>query len=320
MIEQKKETNDVLRTTVETMGEFSKKLSANINNKGAAWLDKIVVHEKSDTFLLVPKIVNVTTLGVWKDEIEARLLTAPWDIKGLFIINILHIGKLLEASEAYRIRSTILSRILIDLLNKKDLNIVTSLRANVATDDGVKLLDSIRDFLLPLDNLQILDMLTNLGAFVQKNGETVEGYCARLENIFIRIKKMGYKDVNELHLAYTQRGFHCGAYGEHECLKYIQNKLKNYDLTLNDFDTSLDFLKRMIKQFTNNDVYKDGKMTSLQNHQFNRSAHGPTDSSFVDINFCLNTTKPTQEDFDKIMKHTNCPFCCLPKTHQDSYF
>ena len=66
-------------------------------------------------------------------------------------------------------------------------------------------------FLLPLDNLQILDVLTDLGDCVQKNGETVEGYCACLENIFIRIQKMGYKDFNEPHMAYTQRGFLRGA-------------------------------------------------------------------------------------------------------------
>ena len=63
----------------------------------------------------------------------------------------------------------------------------------------------------------------------------------------------------------------------------------------------------MTKQFTNNNVYKDGKMTSLKNHQFNRSTRGPVDSSLSDMNFCLNTTQPTKEDFDEIMKHTNCP-------------
>ena len=150
------------------------------------------------------------------------MLTAPWDIKGLSIIKNPHIGDLSEASLAYHIRSTILSKILIDLLNKKDSNIVISLCANVATNDGVKLMNLIRDFLLPLDNLQILDVLTNLSSCVQQNWETVEGYCDRLENIFICIQRMGYKDVNELHMAYTQQGFLCGAYGEHESLQYIQ--------------------------------------------------------------------------------------------------
>ena len=116
------------------------------------------------------------------------MLTAPWDIKGLSIIEHPHVGDLSEASPAYCIRSTILSKILIDLLNKKNPNIVISLCANVATNDGVKLMDSICDFLPPLDNLQILDVLTNLGGCVQQNGETVEGYCARLEYIFICIQ------------------------------------------------------------------------------------------------------------------------------------
>ena len=135
------------------------------------------------------------------------MLTAPWDIKGLSIIKNPQVGDLFKALSAYRIQSTILSKILINLFNKKDPNIIISLCANISTNDGVKLMDSICNFLLPLDNLQILDVLTDLGSCVQQNGETVEGYCARLENISIHIQKMGYKDVNELHMAYTQRDF-----------------------------------------------------------------------------------------------------------------
>ena len=65
-------------------------------------------------------------------------------------------------------------------------------------------------------------MLTNLGGYIQKNGEIVTGYCACLENIFIKIKKMGYKDINELNMAYTQRGFLHGAYREHKCLNIFR--------------------------------------------------------------------------------------------------
>ena len=145
------------------MAEFSKNLTANTNNKGAAWLDKLVVHKKSDTFSPVPGIVNVTTLGIQEGEFKARLLTAPQDIKGLSTINAPHIGDLSESTDAYQIGSAILSRTLINLLNKKDPNIVTSLCVNVATNDGVKFLESIQKNLLPLDNLQILDVFINLG-------------------------------------------------------------------------------------------------------------------------------------------------------------
>ena len=268
LIEQKKETNAMLRSIVECMTDFNKNSTANINSKGTEWLDKLVVTEKSENYPPIHEVVNVTTLGVWQDEIEAQILTAPWDIKRLSIIKHPHVGDLSEATTAYRIQANTFSKILIDLLNKKDPNIVTSICSNVATNDGVKLMESIRNFLLPLDNLQILDVLTNLDGCVQQNGEIAEGYCARLENIFIRIEKMGYTDVSTLHLVYTQRGFLRGAYGEHESLECIHKKMKNDDFTLKSYESSLEFSKQMTRQFTNNDVYKDGKIISLKNHQF----------------------------------------------------
>ena len=60
---------------------------------------------------------------------------------------------------------------------------------------------------------------------------------------------------------------------------------------------------------------------SLKNHQFNWSSCGLSGSSLNDNNFiCLNTTPPTQEDYDELMKITNCPYCKLPKTHRNSHF
>ena len=113
----------------------------------------------------------------------------------------------------------------------------------MATNDGVKLLESIRNFLLPLDNLQILDVVTDLGGCIQQNGETVEGFYARLENIFICIQKMGYKVVSELHVAYTQRGSLRGVYGEHKSVDYLHKKLKNDEFTLKSYGSSLEFSK-----------------------------------------------------------------------------
>ena len=131
---------------------------------------------------------------------------------------------------------------------------------------------------------------------------------------------MGYTDISELYLAYTQRGSLCGAYGKHESLQYIHKKLKNDGLTLKSYESSLGFSKQMTGQFTNNDVYKDGEMIFNKNHQFSCSSCGPAGSSLNDMNFCLNTSKPTQEDFDSLIKVTNCPFCKLPKTHPDNRF
>ena len=54
-------------------------------------------------------------------------------------------------------------------------------------------------------------------------------------------------DEHQLQTAYTQRGFLCGAYGEHECLIYVQNKLKNDDLTLKSYESSLGLSEQMTK-------------------------------------------------------------------------
>ena len=126
---------------------------SSINKKGANWIDKMEINEKASIFPKIPTIINETTLGQWYDEISARMLTAPWDMDGISIIDTPHVGNIAEATESYRIRSTMLSKILIQLLHDKDSNIVISLRATAPTNNGVILLDSIRDFLLPLENI-----------------------------------------------------------------------------------------------------------------------------------------------------------------------
>ena len=119
-----------------------------------------------------------------------------------------------------------------------------------------------------------------------------------------------------MHLVYTQWGFLYSAYGEHESLQYIHKKLKNDDFTLKSYESSLEISKQMTRQFTNNDVYKDGKMFSLKNHQFNRSSRGPAGSSLNNMNFCLNTSKFTQEDFDVLIKVKIAPFISYLKLIQ----
>ena len=203
-----------------------------------------------------------------------------------------------------------LLKILTELLHIKDSNIVVSLRATSSTNNGAVLLDAICDFLLPLENMQILDVLTNLGTCVQLNGETVEGFSSRLENIFNRISKMGYTTMEQMKLAYHQRGFLKGAYSSHKSLSYLQDKLKNDDTNLKSFGTSEDFSKAMTKNFTNNNVYKDGKMLQLTNIQLGhgRAHRGPDTFSLSVSNFCLNTSPPTPEDINAVMAQTKMSY------------
>ena len=76
-------------------------------------------------------------------------------------------------------------------------------------------------------------------------------------------------------LVYHQRGFLKGAYSSHKSLSYLQDKLKNDDTNLKSFGTSDDFSKAMTKNFTNNDVYKDGKMLQLTNIQLGHGRAHP---------------------------------------------
>ena len=48
---------------------------------------------------------------------------------------------------------------------------ITSLQSTISTSDGMLLLDSLRDHLLPLSTMRILDTLTELGACMHTNGE-----------------------------------------------------------------------------------------------------------------------------------------------------
>ena len=169
--------------------------------------------------------------------------------------------------------------------------------------------------------MQILDVLTDLGTCVQRNGETFEGFCSRLENIFNRISKMGYTSMKEIKLAYHQRGFLKGAYSSHKSLSYLQDKLKNDDTNLKSYSTPEEFSKAMTKNFTNNDVYKDGKMLQFTNTQLGhgRALRGPDTSTLSASNFSLNSSPPTPEDIDAIMTQIKSPICRLATSHPKAH-
>ena len=78
----------------------------------------------------------------------------------------------------------------------------------------------------------------------------------------------------------------------------------------------------MTKNFTNNDVYKDGKMLQLTNTQLGsgRALRGPDTSTLSASNFSLNSSPPTPEDIDAIMTQTKCPICRLAPSHPKAHF
>ena len=73
-------------------------------------------------------------------------------------------------------------------------------------------------------------------------------------------------------------------------------------------------MKEMIEEFVNYDIYSNGKMTKLSQHQVHqgRSACGPSVPSQADSKRLVNLlhmSEMTQPEVDLIFKETNCLLC-----------
>ena len=140
------------------------------------------------------------------DNNYSILLAAPWDIEGVYIVDMKGVV-VADATSHYRARSTKLGMIMHQLLTDAKLtDRVKSLKTTIETNDGVLLMESIFEHLLLLATTRVLDVLTKIGHCMQKNGESVDHFTSRMENLFLQIEKLGYKSVEALKLAYCQCG------------------------------------------------------------------------------------------------------------------
>ena len=64
------------------------------------------------------------------------------------------------------------------------------------------------------------------------------------------MKHLGYKTLDDLWIAYLQKGFLDGAYKSERCLKTVDNKLIRGDIALEDY-TEKSITKYMTSLFTN---------------------------------------------------------------------
>ena len=310
----------ILGKIADRLDDMNKDPAIKFDEKGIALFNRMVLQQKAESFSDIPEIVNETTIAIWYDGFKSRLKATPWDINGECITDMNHIGPIATASISYQVQSSHLSMILLEKLeNAKLHDVIEALRSTINTSDGVLLLDSIRENLLPFCTLQILNVIAELGCCVQKNGETVDGFGSRLENLFNRISKLGYTCIDDLKIAFTQRGFLHGAYSGHQALKYLTDKLNNDDVQLTKWKTPIDFRKEMTRVYTNNNVYKDGKMTKLNNNQLGLARNARL-SNANENEFCLNVTPRTQEDADAIMSQTNCLLCQYPPSHAKAHY
>ena len=70
------------------------------------------------------------------------------------------------------------------LKETKLIDCIKSLKATVETNDGVLLMDSIYEHFLPLATIRMLEVLTEIGLCMQKNGESVDHFASHMENLF----------------------------------------------------------------------------------------------------------------------------------------
>ena len=121
---------------------------------------------------------------------------SPWDIDRTSLLKMRLPPDLSEALEAYRIRSMKLYLIMTKLLQVAECQgILDQLDSQVTTNDGVLLLHAAKEAILPRTSLQVPDVLADIGACLQLNGETVESFGTRVEHLFIRLKNLKYTTV-----------------------------------------------------------------------------------------------------------------------------
>ena len=191
------------------------------------------------------------------------LAASRWDIDGVSMVDMKGVD-LADASKHYQARSTKLGMIMRQLLKEAKLtDCIKSLKATIETNDGVLLMDSIYEHLLPLATTRILEVLTEIGLCLQKNEELVDHFASWMENQFLQVDKLGYKSVKDLKLAFSQWGILQGVYYKHTSLSWFTEKFQNTETDLKSWDNPQDFHKHVAQVFTNQKVYKDGTMTPL---------------------------------------------------------
>ena len=135
----------------ENLGKGSK-----IEDKEKAdMMTKLVIAQISAAFTTIPEDATNTTIGEWMDSNHVDLAAAPWDIDGVSIVDMKGVG-LADASKHYQARSTKLGRIIRQLLkDTKFTDCIKLLKATIETNDGILLMDSIYEHLLPLATTRI---------------------------------------------------------------------------------------------------------------------------------------------------------------------
>ena len=114
-----------------------------------------------------------------------------------------------KSSDKYKVKVQQFGKTLFELLDKAKLTeIQTVLRnAKINVADGIGLFQEILIQLVPTTEVNILDALDDLANCVHKNGEGINPFVIRVQQIFDQFNRLGYTTMDDLQRAFLQRGF-----------------------------------------------------------------------------------------------------------------
>ena len=280
--------------------------------------------QKASNFPLIPVDCNEFSIPQWLNKVCLHLSTMPWaiptnDENPNRVSCILDADKFLEEvlqSKEYTGRSLHLSRCLVGLLKAaKDLNgAIKALEPTILQHDGIASLTAIGAYLVPPTPLDIIRALLALGLCVQRNAESADAFNARLNNIWLRIKQLGYNTIEDLQLALLQRGIFKGAYCDHKLLSYTLDKIAGRDASLQDWNDRPSIVKFIKQQFMDRSAMKEGRMVNVASSARLRQTGNPQlKSTSLTIDWDLYLCRDcTDDDVKELFQHTDCPISCLP--------
>lgn len=200
----------------------------------------MVMNSKENASPDIPKDITLESLSEWRFSIQLVLKSSPWTISGT---SILIMNDLEDPSTPFRIQTSIFSKhLVIKLTTNKLTSIIKEFESLIVKDHGVSLFFALFDELLPQRTNKIQDYVGSLGGLIHKSSETANEFKVRSSCIWEGMAHLDYNSLEDIQIAFLQKGFLDGAYKSECCLETVDNKLIYGDIALTD-DTEESFTK-----------------------------------------------------------------------------
>ena len=110
--------------------------------------------------------------------------------------------------QPFRLRTSIFSKhLVVKLTTNKLTSIIKEFESLIVKGHGECLFFVLFDELLPQTTNKILDYVGSLGDLIHKSGETANEFKVRSSRIWERMAHLGYKSIEDIKIAFLQKGF-----------------------------------------------------------------------------------------------------------------